>query len=107
MEIIDVYGVLKLLSWIAQQVDARPYPQSLAHISAHWLLDRAVVLNPVHPGRIPDGGEIHGAVPDHQVLTVVQLGPKHEAANPCQRGGAATPLGQGKELRSSVALSDA
>ena len=64
-------------------------------------------MNPVHPGRIPDGGEIHGAVPDHQVLTVVQLGPKHEVANPCQRVGAAITLGSGKEMARGFELSEA
>src|ERR1700756_4163432 len=107
MEIVDMYGVLELLSWITQEVDARPHSQGLADISSHRLLDRTVVLNPVHPGSIPHRRKIHRSISDDQILAIVQLGSKHKVSDTCQRVGAAVTFGSGKEMAGRFELSKA
>src|SRR5215831_17718085 len=85
-------GILELLPGVTQKIDPRPNSQSLADISPHWLLDRTVVLNPVHPRSIPDRGEIHRGISDDQVSVVVQLRSEHEVADPRQSVRAAEAL---------------
>ena len=78
----------------------------LADISAHGLLDRAVVLDPVHPGCVPDRRIVHGRIPNYEVVVIVQFRSENEVANPSQRVGAAVTLGSGKQMKGRFELGE-
>src|SRR5579872_5286835 len=84
------------------QVDGRRDAERFAGITDHRLLDRAVVLNPVEPWRIPDSGKMDWSRGADIIVVIPQIDGEHLIADSVQCVEARIPLGDA--LRSYLIL---
>src|SRR6266550_8036946 len=104
MQVVDVDGIFELNARVTEEVDARSDAERFADISTHRLLNRAVVLHPVHPGSVPDWRIVHGPVSNRQVLIVVQFGAENEVSDTRERVCAAVAFRSGEQVPGGAEL---
>ena len=95
IERVDVDARLEQALGRIRQVELRRHAQRFAGVAHHRLHDRAVILHPVEPRRVPDPGVMHRRGGARVILRLLQVDREHLVADPVER------------VQPSVALDDA